>query len=66
MMLGFPIDVNSGTGNTAIASVSVLENTTISSRWGSVAFIQNPGGNIVRTLTVSQEKVQILQNLYEL
>jgi len=59
------MDNNSGTGN-AIVSIMVTENTTTSSRVGTVTFIQDPGGDdIVRTVTVTQEAPD-LTDLYDL
>jgi poly(beta-D-mannuronate) lyase len=59
------IDTDSGTGN-ATVSVMVTENTETSSRVGTVTFTQDAGDNdIVRTLTVTQEGVDIT-DLYDL
>lgn len=59
------VDTNSGTGNATIV-VSLTKNETTSTRTGTVTFTQNPGGdNIVRTLTVYQEGLD-LTDLYEL
>ena len=59
------IDRNSGAGN-ATVSVTVTENTDTSSRTGSVTFTQDPGGeDILRTLTVTQEGIN-LTDLYDL
>ena len=59
------IDTDSGTGGTTV-SVMVTENTEITSRVGSVTFSQDPGGDdIVRTLSVTQEGVN-LTDLYDL
>ena len=59
------IDTNSGTGNATI-SVMVTQNEDTNSRVGSITFTQAPGGNdIVRTLTVTQEGVNLI-GLYDL
>ena len=54
------INTTSGTGS-ATVSVSVTENTNLSSRTGTVTFKQDPGGDdIVRTLTVTQEGADLI------
>lgn len=59
------IDPNSGSGNSTV-SVMVTENTDLNSRTGTVTFTQDPGGDdIVRTLTITQEGIE-LTNLYGL
>jgi len=59
------IDTSSGSGNITV-SVSVTENLDTNSRTGTVIFTQDPGGdNIVRTLNVTQEGVD-LTDLYDL
>ncbi len=59
------IDITSGTGDETV-SVTVTENADTSSRTGSVTFTQDPGGDdIVRTLNVTQEGVD-LTDLYDL
>jgi poly(beta-D-mannuronate) lyase len=59
------IDINSGTGD-ATVSISVTENADTNSRVGTVTFSQDPGGDdIVRTLNVTQEGVD-LTDLYDL
>jgi len=59
------IDTPSGTGN-ATVSVTVTQNTDASSRTGTVTFTQDAGGDdIVRTLNVTQEGVD-LTDLYTL
>jgi len=57
------IDTNSGTSN-ATVSVTVTENVDNSSRIGTVTFAQvEGGGDIVRTLTVTQEGADPKDNL---
>ena len=59
------INPSAGTGN-ATVSVMVTENETTTTRVGTVTFTQDPGGNdIVRTLTITQEGVD-LTDLYDL
>lgn len=59
------IDTNAGSG-AATVSVKVTENTDLNDRVGSVTFTQDPGGDdIVRTLSVTQEGIE-LTNLYGL
>ena len=59
------IDTNSGTGSATVA-VTVTENTDLTSRMGTVTFTQDPGGDdIVRTLSVTQDGVN-LTDLYDL
>ena len=59
------IDPNSGTGNVTV-SITVTENPDITSRVGTVTFTQNPGGDdIVKTLSVTQDGVN-LTDLYDL
>jgi len=59
------LNTTSGDGN-ATVSVSVTKNTETSPRTGSVTFTQNPGGDdIVRTLSVTQEGID-LTDLYNL
>ena len=55
----------SGMGNATVA-VTVTENTDAASRVGTVTFTQDPGGDeIVRTLSVTQEGID-LTSLYDL
>jgi len=59
------IDINSGTGSATVA-VTVSENTELTSRMGTVTFTQDTGGDdIVRTLSVTQDGVN-LTDLYDL
>jgi poly(beta-D-mannuronate) lyase len=59
------IDISSGTGD-ATVRVSVTENADTNSRFGTVTFTQDPGGDdIVRTLNVTQEGAD-LTDLYDL
>lgn len=59
------IDINSGTGSATVA-VTVTENPDLTSRMGTVTFTQDPGGDdIVKTLSVTQEGVN-LTDLYDL
>lgn len=59
------IDTDAGSGN-AVLRITVSEHTNTSSRIGSITFTQDPGGDdIERTLTVTQEGIDITQ-LYDL
>ena len=59
------IDADAGNGN-ATVNIAVTENTENTSRVGSITFTQDPGGeDIIRTLTVTQEGVD-LTALYDL
>lgn len=59
------IDTNSGTGDATVA-VTVTDNIVANSRTGTVTFTQDLGGDdIVRTLNVTQEGVD-LTDLYDL